>query len=128
MTQKSIALSIIIAGALIGGVFLFATRAPATGSVDNVSVSDGKQIVEITAKGKYTPPLTDAKAGMPTILRVKTNGTFDCTAGLKIPSMGYQKFLPPSGTTDIEVPAQQAGASVRGVCVMGMYNFNVRFN
>ncbi len=119
--------SIIIATALIGGALLLTTRSPEVASVDNVSVENGKQIIEITAKGRYAPILTSAKAHMPTTLRIETNGTFDCTSILRVPSIGYQKNLPPTGTTDIELPPQKSGAVVQGLCAMGMYNFTVRF-
>ena len=94
----------------------------------NVSVVDGKQIVTINAKGSYSPKVTIAKAGMPTVIKMHTQGTFDCTASLTIPSLGYQKNLPPSGETLIDVPAQKTGATVRGLCGMGMYNFSINFN
>lgn len=104
------------------------TTGDSTPSVDNVTIEDGKQIIEVTAKGKYSPKLTAAKAGVPTVLRMKTMGTYDCTAALKIPSIGYENTLPPSGMTDIELPAQKPGATIQGVCAMGMYNFKVQFN
>ncbi len=120
------AISILIAGALIGGAVMLASSND-TASTNNVSVVDGKQIVEVTAKGSYSPKLTAAKAGIPTILRMKTMGTYDCTAALRVPSLRYEKMLPPSGTTDIELPAQEAGATVQGVCAMGMYSFAINF-
>ncbi len=126
--MKSTVLAAITAAAIIGGAFYFATRSPEVASVDNVTVENGKQVVEITAKGRYSPTLTQAKADMPTVIRMETNGTFDCTSIVRIPSIGYQKTLPSSGATDIEIPPQQAGAEVKGVCAMGMYNFSVRFN
>jgi Cu+-exporting ATPase len=88
----------------------------------------GKQIVEIGVKGGYSPKVTSAKADMPTTLRMKTNGTFDCSSGVTIPSLGIRQTLPSSGSTDIEVPAQKAGTTLDGVCVMGMYHFAVNFN
>lgn len=128
--MKSTVISIIIAGAIIGGAFMFARGSGTSevASTDNVAIENGTQIVTVTAKGKYSPHLTAAKAGMPTVLRVETNGTFDCTSQLTVPSMGYRKMLPPTGTTDIELASQQSGATIRGVCAMGMYNFEVKFN
>ena len=120
-------LAILIAGALVGGAIML-SQSDGTPSTANVSVADGKQIVEVTAKSRYSPKLTAAKAGMPTTLRVKTMGTYDCTSILRIPSMGYEKTLPPTGSTDIELASQEAGATVQGVCAMGMYNFTVQFN
>lgn len=94
---------------------------------NNVSVVAGIQIVEITAKGGYSPRKSVAKAGIPTTLRMKTSGTFDCSGALVIPSINYQENLPMSGTTDIPLPAQTAGKSIQGFCAMGMYNFEVEF-
>ena len=90
--------------------------------------TDGKQVIEITAKGGYSPQTTLAKADVPTIIKVKTNGTFDCSSALTIPSLGVTKHLPPSGETLIDVPAQKQGTTLRGLCGMGMYNFTVNFN
>ena len=94
----------------------------------NVSATGDSQIIEISAKGGYSPRVTAAKAGMPTILRLNTRGTFDCSSALTIPSLGYRVNLPPSGSTEVKLPAQQAGTVLHGVCAMGMYNFAVNFN
>ncbi len=94
---------------------------------NNVSTQGDKQIIEITAKGGYSPAKTTAKAGVPTILRVKTNSTFDCSAALRIKSIGYSKNLPATGTTDIELPVQTAGSTLKALCSMGMYNFSINF-
>ena len=124
------AILVVVAGALIGGAILFAGSSGGKGtaaSVANVSVREGKQVVEIDAKGGYTPKLTVAKAGMLTVLRMKTNGTFDCSASVVIPSLSYRQFLPSTGNTDIEVPPQQSGTTLQGLCAMGMYHFAVQF-
>ena len=124
------ALAVVVSGALIAGGMYFAVSSGGrvdAASVANVSVADGKQIVEIDAKGGYAPKLTAAKAGMPTVLRMKTNGTFDCSAGVVIPSLSVRQNLPPSGSTDIEVPPQQSGTQLQGLCIMGMYHFAVQF-
>lgn len=94
----------------------------------NVSTEGKKQIIEITAKGGYSPPTTIAKAGVPTILRMKTNGTYDCSSTLRIKSLNYNNNLPATGTTDIEVPPQAAGATIAGLCGMGMFHFSISFN
>lgn len=98
-----------------------------SGNENNVSMVDGKQIVTIIAKGKYLPRTSTAAAGVPTTIAVKTNGTFDCTAALTIPALNYQATLPPTGITNIELPAQKAGTSVQGRCGMGMYTFAINF-
>jgi plastocyanin domain-containing protein len=95
-------------------------------SANNVSIVDGKQIIEIQAKGGYTPRKSIAKAGIPTILRMNTKGTFDCSSSIRIPSMNLFKSLPQSGVTDIDLGTQKAGV-VNGSCGMGMYPFEIDF-
>jgi len=95
-------------------------------NANNVSVVDGKQIIEIKAKGGYSPAHSVAKAGLPTILRVNTNGTFDCSSSIRIPSLNISKNLPMFGTTDIDIGTQQAGI-FQGTCGMGMYPFDIKF-
>lgn len=97
------------------------------GGINNVREEGGKQIIEITARGGYSPRVTEAKAGVPTIIRVKTAGTFDCSSALSLPSLGIRINLPPSGTKDIELPLQSSGSVLNGTCAMGMYNFQIQF-
>ena len=123
--------SVILALIFIGGAIIFARNGAKTDtavSQNNVSVANGKQIIEIDAKGGYSPSVTIAKANIPTVIKVKTQGTFDCSSALVIQSIGYRANLPPSGETLIEVPPQEAGSTLRGMCAMGMYNFSVKFN
>lgn len=130
--MRTIILSIGIAIILIG-ITIFLTNKKVDPEnllavMNNVRVVDGTQIIEISAKGGYAPHVTEAKAGIPTILRVSTNGTFDCSSSLVIPAIDYRSNLPISGTTDIPVPPQAVGAELNGTCGMGMYNFSIRFN
>jgi plastocyanin domain-containing protein len=103
------------------------TISPTSSSPSNITVTDGKQIVTITAKGGYSPKITVAKADMPTVIKMVTKGTFDCSGALSIPSLDYQKNLSPTGETLIDVPAQAKGTTLEGVCSMGMYNFSIKF-
>jgi len=123
--------SIIIAALLIGGAMLFTlgNTAPSgqpAPSANNVSIVDGKQIIEINAKGGYSPRTSVAKAGVPTVIRLITNGTFDCSSYVRIPSLGISKALPQTGSTDIDVGTAGAG-TLQGMCGMGMYPFEVNF-
>lgn len=95
---------------------------------NNVSVVDGKQVVAIVAKGGYTPRNSNAKANMPTVLKVITNSTFDCSSSIVISDIGYRKYLPSSGETLIDIPPQQPGTVMQGTCSMGMYRFAIHFN
>ena len=129
--DKSIFVSVAVSGLLIGVAFWFVSVNPSTeevgGIVQTSTIVDGKQIIDISAKGGYSPRKAVAKAGMPTILRVSTRGTFDCSASLVIPKLSYQKFLQPSGTEDIAIAPEQAQGTLQGLCSMGMYNFQVVF-
>ena len=93
----------------------------------SVEIIDGIQYVRIDAGGGYSPAVTEAKAGMPTKLIVKTNGTYDCSSVLAIRSMNYQKVLPPVGEEVIDIGTPKAGDPLLGTCGMGMYSFVVNF-
>jgi plastocyanin domain-containing protein len=126
--MKGIIISSVIAGLLLlGAIMLSSKKTPSTeASVNNVSVIDGKQIVEIKAKGGYQPRTSVGKAGIPTVIRFNTDGTFDCSASVRIPSLNISKILPQSGSVDIDIGIPQAGI-LRGTCGMGMYPFAIDF-
>lgn len=136
MDIKTTAISILIALVLIGVALVFFvygnkdTKNTTTGNTptSNVSISGGRQVVTINAKGGYYPKITSAKAGIPTVIKMDTQGTFDCSSALAIPSLGYRANLPPSGQTVIDVPPQQSGSKLQGLCSMGMYGFQINFN
>lgn len=132
--NKVIIVSLVVIVLALGSIvyLLFGTgvgQGPSVsaGSGGNVSIVDGKQIIQITAKGGYAPRTTTAKANMPTVINMKTNGTFDCSSALTVAAVGFRGNLPATGVTPIEIPPQQPGAVVRGVCAMGMYTFAVNF-
>lgn len=126
--MKPTIISVIVVAILIGGSLIFTnSRDTEQGiNVNNVSIVDGKQIIEIHAKGGYQPRKSVAKAGIPTILRFETDGTFDCSSSVRIPSMNISKLLPQTGTTDIDIGSQKV-AILQGTCGMGMYPFEVEF-
>ncbi len=122
--------AILGAALLIGGAIYFTSYSSQQGGNDapanNVTVVDGKQIVEVDVKGGYHPKVSAAKAGVPTTLRFNTNGSYDCSTSVRIPSMGISKSLPPSGSTDVDLGSPQV-ATLQGVCGMGMYSFQINF-
>lgn len=131
--NKSTIIAIIIGGAFIVGAFVLSdrdTNITVTDTVqpqNNVTVEGEKQVVAISAKGGYLPRMSEAKADMPTTLKIETTGTFDCSSALNLPAMNYQKNLPPTGITEIEIPPQPAGSTFEGLCGMGMYRFEIAF-
>jgi len=133
--MKSTAISIIIAGLIIGGAIMLSKNISIVQSGNtkndivndnNVSIVDGKQIVEIKVKGGYQPSRSLAKAGIPTILRFITEGTFDCSASIRIQSLNIYKTLPQTGTTDIDL-GTTTPETLSGTCGMGMYQFQIDF-
>ncbi len=131
--MKGTIISIAVAALLIGGVTFLGKGGDETVEIQpSTSIEGGmsvnSQVIEINAKGGYSPRKISAKAGIPTTIKVITRGTFDCSSALTIPSIGYRKNLPPSGVTDIEIPPQAAGTSLEGMCQMGMYSFAINFN
>lgn len=95
-------------------------------STPNVYIKEGIQIIELKAKGGYGPAISVAQANIPTIIKFDTNNTFDCSLSVRIPSENINKFLPQTGSTDINIGTQPAG-TFRGSCGMGMYPFEVEF-
>ncbi|KKU49854.1 MAG: hypothetical protein A3F53_00685 [Candidatus Zambryskibacteria bacterium RIFCSPHIGHO2_12_FULL_48_10] len=122
------AIVIIVIGIVAAGIIFLWRSVPAQDSLpaNNVSIVDGVQIIEISAKGGYRPKNSVAEAGLPTILRMKTGGTFDCSLSLRIPKRNVSMFLPQTGTTDIDLGTPEAG-TLDGFCSMGMYRFAVEF-
>ena len=126
--NKPVVISIVVSVLLVGGAFWLAARPSDEGEGSaTATIVGGVQYVDISAKGGYSPRIVTAKVGMPTILRVKTSGTFDCSASLVIPKLSYQKFLQPSGTEEIAISGEQAQGTMQGLCSMGMYNFQIQF-
>ena len=127
--MKATVISIIAAAVLIGGALMLTGSGGEDVQVadaNNVSVVDGKQIIEIRAKGGYQPRKSVARAGIPTIIRFNTKGTFDCSSSVRIPSMGISRSLPQSGSTDIDIGNGRLG-TLQGSCGMGMYPFEIDF-
>lgn len=129
--MKGNVIAILIAVAIIGVAFMLSGDDPQeeggeSVAPQNLSIENGVQVIEIRAKGGYSPRKTIAVADMPTVIRFDTKGTFDCSSALTIPSLGIQKNLPMNGTTDIDIGTPQAG-TLFGSCSMGMYRFEVVF-
>lgn len=129
--MKSTIISIIFAGALIAGSVLMSN----SDSIDNirnvdepknVSIVDGIQFIDFRAKGGYSPRKSIAQAGIPTIIRITTSGTYDCSAAVRIPSMNILKILPQTGGTEIDIGTSTQGI-LEGSCGMGMYPFEIDF-
>jgi plastocyanin domain-containing protein len=129
--QKNTIISIIISLVLVGGTLYFVSDRSASSGGEvaqsqNVEIKDGVQYVTVTAKGGYSPRITQIQSGIPTKLVVKTDGTYDCSASLVVRSVGFQKILQPTGEEVIDLGTPKSGEKVQGVCGMGMYNFQIK--
>ena len=127
--------SIIVTAALVVamGIVIFGnsnkenTDTDAVGETKNVEIIDGVQYVRINAGGGYWPKVSTAKAGIPTKIIIKTDGTYDCSASLTIRSLGFQKILAQTGEEIIDVGVPEVGQPLQGICGMGMYNFKINY-
>lgn len=128
---KNIFFPISIVLVLIIGWMIFspnaATTITDTGVGTTARIENGTQYIKILAKGGYSPKVQNAKANMPTILEVETNGTYDCTAALSIPTLAYRESLPATGTTRITITKEKATGTMDVLCSMGMFTSTINF-
>lgn len=117
-------------GIILLAILAFGPRARTSDNTpvnaNNVHMENGVQIVELRARGGYQPQNSIATAGIPTILRMQTDGTFDCSASVRIPSLNYLKILPQNGVENIDLGTPKKGV-LQGMCGMGMYPFSIAF-
>lgn len=130
--HKNLGIAVGVGVLIIMGAFFLREKSVDTAKViptsitSNVTMEGEKQVVTIDAKGGYLPEVSVAKAGVPTIVRFNTMGTFDCSASVSIPSRDVSQVLPQTGTTDIDIGINQKGP-LTGNCGMGMYPFQIEF-
>ncbi|OFW51796.1 MAG: hypothetical protein A2163_03085 [Actinobacteria bacterium RBG_13_35_12] len=85
--------------------------------------------MEVTAGGGgYSPRKIEAKAGVPTILVMKSEGAYGCERAFNIPDLNIGEILPENGQTQFDLGTQAKGTKLLGVCSMGMYYFQIFFN
>ena len=56
-----------------------------------------------------------------------TENSYDCSTALVIPDIKFQKYLPRTGEELIEVPLEKTQGTLRGMCSMAMYHFQIDF-
>ncbi len=92
-----------------------------------VQIENGVQIINMKAKNGFIPSDIVAYANMPTILRVQTSNTIDCSNTVRIPKLGISQPLAFNGTTDIKIPPFEKGQELVGTCSMAHYVFKIKF-
>lgn len=116
--------------ALLGFMIFLLNKSSDKSSIltnESLTEEDGKQVINITAKGGFSPNYIIARSEKPTILKIRTENTIDCTSSLSIPKLSYNKLLPLTGTTEIEIPEQNSGEEIYGTCNIGLYHFTLKF-
>ncbi|HEY5500746.1 MAG TPA: cupredoxin domain-containing protein [Candidatus Humimicrobiaceae bacterium] len=109
------------------------TTAPAE-TTSQTTKPQTQQTVEVTAKtGGYYPGKIEAKAGVPTILIMKSEGAYGCERAFNIFDPNTKKvlqseILPENGQTKFDLGTQAKGTKLFGVCSMGMYYFQMSFS
>lgn len=130
--KKNFLFGVLVSFLIFGGVTVFVSQqrsvADTSSTQSGVSVQDGTQYIDMTAKGGYTPRRITARAGIPTVLNVSTRATFDCSTSIVIPSLDVRQTLPSSGVTKITLGTYKSGDVVAGSCSMGMYGFEIVFS
>jgi len=99
-----------------------------SGNVKGATMQGDTQIIEIVAKGGYSPRVVNAKANTKTTLNMKTINTYDCSSALIIKDLGVNDSLPQNGIKSYTIPPQKSGTVISGNCSMGMNGFKIKFN
>ena len=97
-------------------------------SASNIAMNNGKQEITIVAwAGKYSPKITTAKAWIPTTLKIQWKNAYGCESAVRIPQLSYSNNLTPTGIDTVNLWEQKVWAVINGMCAMGMYNFQIKF-
>ena len=81
----------------------------------------GVQHILIAVKPtSYSPSRVQVRAGLPTMLTLRTNGSRECTNGFVIPAMNLERSLPEKGDTMIDLGKPSPGR-INYTCSVGMY-------
>ena len=99
-------------GVVLGGIaliallgwYFFAPRRAA-----HAQVEGGRQVVDITVKGGYSPSLVRVEAGKPVRLRFDRQENSDCTARVVFPDFRKSASLAAFGTTTLDLDVTEPG-------------------
>ena len=87
----------------------------------------GDELVLSVENSGYFPSTLKAPAGKDLKLNLVTNGTFSCALDFLIPALDFHQMLPPVGTVQVNIPAQEKGSTLYFTCSMGMYTGQIVF-
>lgn len=89
-------------------------------------ISEDELVLDVKNNG-YFPAILKAPAGKDLKLNLVTNGTYSCALAFLIPDLDFYQMLPPIGTVQVDIPAQEAGSTLYFTCSMGMYTGQIDF-
>ncbi|MEU0937284.1 sulfite exporter TauE/SafE family protein [Embleya sp. NPDC005971] len=102
----------------------------AAGTVDHAAArtgTDGVQRVTVRVGNEgYHPARALARAGVRTVLVLRTDHTTGCTRGFVLPARDEQRVLPVTGAAEIDLGTPRAG-TLTWTCAMGMYSGRIEF-
>ena len=87
---------------------------------------DNEMVLYVENDG-YFPSTLKAPAGKDLKLNLVTNGTYSCALAFIIPALDFFQMLPPVGTVQVDIPAQEKGSTLYYTCSMGMYTGQIIF-
>lgn len=90
------------------------------------SIPSGELVLNVENRG-YSPSTLKAPAGKDLKLNLITNGTYSCALAFIIPALNFFQMLPPVGTVQVDIPAQEKGSTLFFTCSMGMYTGQIVF-
>ena len=107
---------------------LITTNNPAAPTVNaSQSAMTGDQLFLNVENAGYYPSTLKAPAGKDLKLNLVTKDTFSCALDFLIPALDFYQMLPPSGTVQVDIPAQEKGSTLYFTCSMGMYTGEIVF-
>ncbi len=80
----------------------------------------GHQEARIDVTTSYQPQRLQVRAGIPTSLKLVSNGAKGCIRAFTVPAYNILAMLPETGETVVELPAAEPG-EIAFSCSMGMY-------
>ncbi len=94
--------------------------------VTQSSFATDELVLNVENRG-YSPSTLKAPAGKDLKLNLVTKGTYSCALTFIIPDLNFYQMLPPFGTVQVDIPAQQKGSTLFFTCSMGMYTGEIVF-
>ncbi len=90
------------------------------------SIPEGELVLNVENRG-YFPSTLKAPAGKDLKLNLVTDGVYSCVLAFIIPDLDFYTMLPPIGSVQVDIPAQEKGTEMFFTCSMGMYTGQIVF-